>query len=67
MNYLIAVHSDKDERVLQLLESLEGLGIIESFSLYEAGGTHLQATGGPTRTREVQEYDIAEQYRNLVD
>ncbi|MEY4134653.1 MAG: hypothetical protein ACOYOO_06805 [Saprospiraceae bacterium] len=68
MNYLIAVHPDKDEYVCQLLESLQVLGVIESFSSYEAGDVRPLATGeAPIRTKEVQDYDIAEQYRNLVD
>jgi|GEM_PF-2328964 hypothetical protein len=67
MNYLITVHSEKDERVLQLLESLEALGVIESFSLYEAGGGRPLATGASARPKEIHEYDVAEQYRNLVD
>ena len=68
MNYLIAVHPDKDEHLLQLLESLEALGVIESFSSYEGGdGRPLAAGTAPLRTKEVQDYDIADQDRNLVD
>jgi len=67
MEYLLSVHPDKEERVLQLLESLEALGIIESFTLHGETSSRALTIGASMRTKEVQEYDIAEQYRNLVD
>ncbi len=67
MEYLLSVHPDKDERVLQLLESLEALGIIESFALQSDMGDEIRTFGASIQVKDVQEYDIAEQYRNLVD
>lgn len=67
MEYLLSVHPDKDERVLQLLESLEALGIIESFALQSDTGDAIHPFGTSTLAKDAQEYDIAEQYRNLVD
>lgn len=67
MKYFLSVHSDKDERVLRLLESLEELGVIESFTLFEESADQLMLPGGNLLSREVQEFDIADQYRNLVD
>ena len=67
MEYLLSVHPDKDERVLQLLESLEALGIIESFALQSDTGDEVRSFGVSLGDKDVQEYDIAEQYRNMVD
>lgn len=67
MEYLLSVHPDKDERVLQLLESLEALGIIESFALQGDTRDEVRTFGTSIQVNDVQEYDIAEQYRNLVD
>ncbi len=67
MEYLLSVHPDKDERVLQLLESLEALGIIESFALHGGISSKSHMFGAPIQVKETSEYDIADQYRNLVD
>lgn len=67
MEYLLSVHPDKDERVLQLLESLEALGIIQSFALQSDIGDEVRTFRASMGAKDAQEYDIAEQYRNLVD
>lgn len=67
IQYLLSVHPDKEESFFQLLESLQELGVIEAFAPIEQGGIPQPGLEFPGLSREMPEYDLAEQYRDLVD
>ncbi len=69
MNILLTIDPDKEDQITQLLEALQELGVIEEFSPFsgEKPAAHFQAESVYVKQESIAAFDLAEQYRDLVD
>ncbi|MBK6949173.1 MAG: hypothetical protein IPH16_14955 [Haliscomenobacter sp.] len=69
MNFIFSIDPDKEDQVTQLLEALLELGVIEDFSLFneQKPAPAFNATASSGKPDPVSVFDLAEQYRDLVD
>ncbi|MBV6429376.1 MAG: hypothetical protein KIPDCIKN_03927 [Haliscomenobacter sp.] len=69
MNFVVTIDPDKEDQVTQLLEALLELGVIEAFSPFtqQKPAPAFDAATTVARPEPVSAFDLAEQYRDLVD